>query len=124
MSGEVRDNEAARMRFCADKGRHVTRRLVDRFQHLEHQAGYRAEEIDMIKKAPRGDEYLVVVRWMELDEKTWAPVSWEMEEAPVMLERERNKGRCGYRRGTVPHIRPHGSYVNVLGLTCNGSSFE
>ena len=44
----------ARMRFCADKGLHVTRRLVDMFQHLEHQAGYRTEEIDMIKKAPRG----------------------------------------------------------------------
>ena len=95
VSGEVRDYHVARMRFYADKNLHVTRRLMDLFQHLEHQAGYHIEETDKMKKAPRGDEYLVLVRWMELDEKaTWASVSWVLEEAPVVLKRERKNERC------------------------------
>ena len=54
MSGEIQDSDVARMRSCADKGLHRHPPAGDRFQHLEHQSGYRAEEINMIKKAPRG----------------------------------------------------------------------
>ena len=92
VSGEVRDTHVARMRFYADKDLHVTRRLMEIFQHLEHQAEYHIEGIDKIKKAPRGDEYLVLVRWMGLDEEaTWEPVSRVLEDAPVVLKRELRK---------------------------------
>ena len=38
VSGEVREAHVARMRFYADKELHVTKRMLQIFQHLEHQA--------------------------------------------------------------------------------------
>ena len=89
MSGEVRDHEAARMRFCADKGLHVTRRLVDRFQHLDVDAGLMGNG--------RG---------------------------PGDVEAGTKQGKMRLPPGDCPPHPPPRKLREVLGLTCNGSSFE
>lgn len=52
------------------------KRMQDIFQHLELEAEFHIS-IEGYKKAARGDEYLVQVKWMGLDddEATLEPVS-------------------------------------------------
>lgn len=41
------------------------------------------------KKAVQGDEYLVLIRWMGLDDdgETWEFMSWMLEDAPAVLSK-------------------------------------
>lgn len=61
------------MRFYADKALEVTDRIVNVFQHLEHQTWYHIEWVTQVKKAATADEHVARVKWQGLDEEesTW-----------------------------------------------------
>ena len=85
----------------------VTKKILDIFQHMEHQAEYYIDGIEGVKKVPRGDEYLVRVRWMGLDdeEATWERISKVLEDAPVMLKKELRKLRLSKEEKGRLHAR-------------------
>lgn len=63
VSRDVCDAHVARMRFYAIKESNVTKRQ-NIFQELEHQAEFHVANVGGCKKAARGDECLVLVKWM------------------------------------------------------------
>ena len=89
ITGEPREAHVARMRLFFDGQLHVTSQLREIFQQLEHLAEYHIEEMTTAKRAARGDEFVVFVKWMGLDEAegTWEPVSRVMTDAPAILRR-------------------------------------
>ena len=89
ITGETREVHVTRMRFYADSDLKITKAVKDVFQQGEYHIG----GITEVKKANRGDEYVVLVQWEGLDdaEETWEPVSRVLEDAPTVLRRELRK---------------------------------
>ena len=60
---------------------------------MDQQGEYHVRGITDVKKANRGDKYVVLVQWEGLDdeEATWEPVSRVLEDAPTVLRRELRK---------------------------------
>lgn len=62
------------------------------FQHSEqHQTGFHTTSSKVgCQKAVRGDEHLVLLRWMGLDdeEETWEPVWRMLEDTPALLKKK------------------------------------
>ena len=73
-----------------DKELHVTKRTLQIFQNLEHQAEFHIASIEGCKRATKGNEYRVLIRWMGLDddEATQESVSRVLEDGPVILKKE------------------------------------
>ena len=68
VTGETREVHVARMRFYADKDLNITRQLTETFQHIDQQVTYHIREITGVRKATRGDEYVVKVQWEGLED--------------------------------------------------------
>ena len=93
ITGETREVHVTRMRFYADRDLKITKAVKDVFQHVDQQGEYHIRGITRVKKANRGEEYVVLVQWEGLDdaEETWEPVSRVLEDAPTVLRRELRK---------------------------------
>ena len=93
ITGETREVHVTRMQFYADSDLKITQAVKDVFQHVDQQGEYHIRGITRVKKANRGEEYVVLVQWEGLDdaEETWEPVSRVLEDAPTVLRRELRK---------------------------------
>ena len=77
------------MRFYADDQLEITGELVKVFQQLENQGEYLNRSISAIKRAARGNEFVVKVasEGLEEAESTWEPVSRVFHDAPAVLRK-------------------------------------
>ena len=90
VAAELRDVHVVKMRFYADDQLEITGELLKVFQHLKNQGEYHIQSISAIKRAARGDEFVVKVAWEGLEEanSTWKPASRVFHDAPAVLRKE------------------------------------
>ena len=74
VTAELRDVDVAMMRFYADDLLEITDEFLKVFHQLENQGEYNIRSILAIKRAARGDEFVVKVAWEGLEEtkSTWS----------------------------------------------------
>ena len=90
ITAELRDIHVVRMRFFADGQLEITGHILKIFQQVDSQCEYNIWRISAIKRAASGDEFVVKVARVGLEEakSTWEPVSRVFHDALAVLHKE------------------------------------